>query len=104
MAKQEYEIECGRCGETRCESLSEDDARLINEGTGPVYYECERCGKMTGWMKATKPGPQKSEENHLTTQSQSPGSQVQEPQILNGQERMASRPERHQVNELLRQS
>ncbi|HWC76236.1 MAG TPA: hypothetical protein VG778_02180 [Blastocatellia bacterium] len=52
MESRQYEIECGRCGESRPELLTGDEANGIVDRTSPVYRLCERCGRTTGWIKA----------------------------------------------------
>ncbi len=101
IEKQQYEIECGRCGETRLEFLSEQDIRLINEGTGPVYRECEKCGKTTGWIKAAAAPDLTSRTTLAVVNPRSASGQDQEPRTPSGQERMASRSERREVTKLM---
>jgi hypothetical protein len=98
IGKQQDEIECGRCGEIRLEILSEKDLRLITEGTGPVYRECEKCGKTTGWIKATAGTDLTSRTNSAVVNPQSASDPAQRTPA--GQERMASRSERREVNKL----
>ncbi|MCI0487366.1 MAG: hypothetical protein L0229_12295 [Blastocatellia bacterium] len=52
IEKRQYEIECGRCGATKQESVTEGEAKGITDRTAPVYRPCERCGKTTGWIES----------------------------------------------------
>lgn len=52
MEDQKLQIECGRCGKTMSEILTEVEARTIRDGIGPVYRHCDRCEKTTGWIEA----------------------------------------------------
>ncbi|HWQ31981.1 MAG TPA: hypothetical protein VNQ79_03790 [Blastocatellia bacterium] len=87
METQQYEIECGRCGETRLEWLSADEARRLADATGPVWQQCEHCGRTTGWIRAT------SGTGAMNGQRRTP----------RGQERVATEAERNEVNRLLHQ-
>jgi hypothetical protein len=90
MKKEQYEIECGRCGETRLELLSADEARLICDATGPVWQQCAHCGRMTGWIRATHgTGADEVNRKRLTPR---------------GQERVATESERDEVTRMLLQS
>lgn len=96
MEQQQYEIECGRCGETKLEFLTEEEAKVTSEGIGPAYRHCERCGKITGWIKArTKHAAR--EEAGAGRSDQSVGKMVPY-----GEERIATSSERAEVNAILR--
>jgi hypothetical protein len=41
MEDQKLQIECGRCGKTMLEILTEVEARTIRDGVGPVYRHCD---------------------------------------------------------------
>ncbi len=64
---------------------------------GPAYRQCERCGKVTGWIKArSKPAAE-------TGLAQRPlvSTQVAERLVPRGQERMVTPSERDEVNSIL---
>jgi hypothetical protein len=52
MEKSNYQIECGRCGMTKTEPLTEEEAKGLSDRISPVYRSCSRCGKTTGWIEA----------------------------------------------------
>ena len=52
MKDRKLQIECGRCGKTMSEILTEAEARTIRDGIGPAYRHCDRCEKTTGWIEA----------------------------------------------------
>lgn len=94
MKKQEYTIECGRCGESRREFLSVEEAGKLSDGVEPIYRECERCEKTTGWISSACQSPA----------SEEPASRPLPPaqnQPLKGQERMATQAERDNVNSIV---
>ena len=99
MEKQEYHIECGRCGETRLERLTEHEAQGISDGIRPVFRLCVQCGRTTGWIEArNQPG------SDLPRRATEPAtsSRAAERFVLSGQERIATQSERDEVNEMLR--
>jgi len=51
MENQKLQIECGRCGETMSDTLTEEEATTLKDGIGPVYRHCDNCEKMTGWIE-----------------------------------------------------
>jgi|GEM_PF-2676203 len=102
MKKRQYEIECGRCGETRLEFLTEGEARAIADGVGPAYRPCERCGKMTGWIEARGKRASIEGTRNYPTAQQSARNQAAEGSVPRGQERMATQSERDEVDEMLR--
>jgi hypothetical protein len=98
MEQQRCEIECGRCGETRLEFLSEEERRVTSEGSERVYRPCERCRKVTGWSKtrsqrAAEIGPVMALRPMVAKRL-----------VPRGQERMATTSERDEVNSLLHRS
>src|SRR2546425_919172 len=99
MEKEQYEIECGRCRATRLEFLTEVEARAISDGIGPVYRQCERCGRMTGWIAARV---ERAETQPGMTRRPSASGQIAERLIPRGQERMATQSECDEVNAMLR--
>ena|ERR1051326_5748710 len=96
MEQQQYEIECGRCGETRLECLTEEEARVTSDGIGPAYRNCERCGKVTGWIKA---GSKHAERKEAGSGA---GAQTAGKLVPCGEERIATSSERDEVNAKLR--
>jgi hypothetical protein len=51
MQECQWTIECARCGATKLESITGDEARGMMEETRPIYRSCERCERTTGWIK-----------------------------------------------------
>lgn len=100
MKKQQHTIECGRCGETRVEYLTEEESRMLNDATGPIYRQCERCGKTTGWINSSRPVTAMRASTPVLMQNQSVGARPSENRPLNGQERMATQAERDSVNSM----
>ena len=98
MEQRQYEIECVRCGETKLEFLTEAEARVTSDGIGPAYRHCERCGKVTGWIKARSTQAER-EEAGSGVSAQAAGMLVPR-----GEERMATSSERDEVNAILRSS
>ena len=101
MERQPYEIECGRCGETRLEFLTEGEARDISDGVGPAYRQCERCGKVTGWIEASAKHAATGEMKQCLRQRPPASGQPAEGLVSRGQERMATQSERDRVDAML---
>jgi hypothetical protein len=99
VERRKYEIECGRCGEAGLEFLTEEEVRVIGDGTGPAYRQCERCGKMTGWIAASGHGTPRgaAKQGPIQTTGRPPESPTP-----HGQERMATQSERDQMKAMLR--
>ncbi len=49
---RQFKIECGRCGATKTESVTKQEAQGITDRLGPVYRPCQQCEKITGWILA----------------------------------------------------
>lgn len=101
METRQYEIECGRCGETRLEVLTEAEARAIGDGIGPASRQCERCGKTTGWIKARRKSASTDEAVRRSTHRESAVGPSAERLVQRGQERMATQSERDEVAAIL---
>ena len=52
MKDRKLQIECGRCGKTMSEILTEVEARTIRDGATLLYRHCDCCEKTTGWTEA----------------------------------------------------
>lgn len=98
MEPQQYEIECGRCGETSLEFLTETEAMTTSDGIGPAYRPCARCGKVTGWIQARSKRAERAETGSVAN------AETAEKLVPCGQERMATSSERDEVNALLEQT
>lgn len=98
MEKRLSVIECVRCGETRPELLTEAEERILNDGVGPVYRQCEQCEKTTGWVKGR--GSLESELAYLPL-GQSVSNPTANQPVPSGQERMAHQSELDEVDDLL---
>src|SRR5438105_7269468 len=92
MEKQQYDIECGRCGEISWGVLTEEEVRVTSDGIGPAYRYCEQCGKVTGWIKAK---PQRAEREETGSDA---SAQSAEKLVPCGEERIATSSERDEVN------
>lgn len=105
MKKQQQAIECGRCGETRMESLTEEEAGELRDATGPIYRQCARCEKTTGWISSARPSAAAKDPMLCQTprqiQNQSTNKRAADNQAPKGQERMATQAERDSVNSLV---
>ena len=100
MKKNQHTIECGRCGETRVDYLTQEEARMLDDATGPIYRQCERCGKTTGWINSTRPTAAMPETMPDPIKVKSLNDRVSESRPLKGQERMATQDERDSVNSM----
>jgi len=98
MERRPFVIECVRCGETRPELLTEAEERILNDGVGPVYRQCEQCEKTTGWIKGR--GLLESELAYLPF-GQSVSNPITSQPVPSGQERMANQSELDEVDDLL---
>jgi hypothetical protein len=104
MERQQYQIECGRCGETRLEFLTEQEARVVSDAIGPAYRQCERCGKVTGWIEARSQCAGAEETRVEAAYQPSANAQTAERPVPRGQERVATQCEREQVKAMLQRS
>jgi hypothetical protein len=101
MENQKLQIECGRCGKTRSEILTEVEARTIRDAIGPVYRYCDRCEKTTGWIEdaprrdATEEAPQHPAATLSTSWSSN------DRPVADGQERLATASERDEMETML---
>lgn len=101
MEQQRQAIECGRCGETRLECLTEEEVRVISDGVGPAYRPCERCGKVTGWIEARSECAGVAETGLDLAPRRLASVQTSERLIPRGQERMATPSECDEVDAML---
>lgn len=102
MKKQQHTIECGRCGETRQEFLTEEETKKLNDVAGPIYRDCAGCGKTTGWIGSAHPPVATKEPILSLVQNPPVNGRTNGSQPLKGQERMATQDERDDVNSMLR--
>lgn len=98
--KQQQTIECGRCGQTRLESLTKEEAAKLNDAIEPIYRHCQQCEKTTGWIRSTHSSAPTKETRPRSGKRQSAG-RAAENWPLKGQERMATQAERDQVNSMV---
>ncbi len=101
MEEQKLQIECGRCGETMSEILTEDEARKIKDGIGPVYRHCDRCEKTTGWIEAAAKRNATEELNRGKAGARSTSGSSDDRPVAHGQERLATIAERDEVDAIL---
>jgi hypothetical protein len=101
MKDRKLQIECGRCGKTMSEILTEAEARTIRDGIGPAYRHCDRCEKTTGWIEAaaerdaTEGAPQ-----HAAAARSISWSSNERP-VAHGEERLATTSERDEMEAML---
>ena len=101
MKERKLQIECGRCGKTMSEILTEVEERTIRDGIGPAYRHCDRCEKTTGWIEAaakcdaTEVAPQ----HPAAVRSTSGASN--ERSVAHGQERLATTSERDEMEAMM---
>jgi hypothetical protein len=97
MKNFNLQIECGKCGGTRSEILTEKDATMLKDRTGPIYRRCPHCDRTTRWIEAgdppvdTQPSPSLSSEKR-GWKNESP--------VMAGQERIATASEREKMDAL----
>jgi hypothetical protein len=101
MENQKLQIECGRCGNTMSETLTEEEARTLKDGVGPVYRHCDKCERTTGWIEAAaKHGAAEEAKQHPVGARSTSGSGDDRP-VAHGQERLATASERDEVDAML---
>lgn len=101
MEVQKFKIECGRCGETKSEILTEEEARTIQHAVGPVYRNCVRCERTTGWIEAAARRKAKGKLKLRTAMARPPGESSNDRPVAHGQERLATASERDEVDAML---
>jgi hypothetical protein len=101
MEDQKLQIECGRCGNTMSEILTEVEARSIRDGIGPVYRHCDRCEKTTGWIEAAaKREATEGAKQHPAAARSTSWSSKDRP-VAHGRERLATASERDEMEAML---
>ncbi len=101
MENQKLQIECGRCGETRLEALTEEEARTIKDGIGPAYRHCDHCEKTTGWIEAAAKRHATEEAKQQAARARSTSASSNDRLVAHGQERLATASERDEVDAML---
>lgn len=101
MKKLQQAIKCESCGETRLELLMEEDVRACNDMRGPIYRDCIRCGKITGWIVRLRQSATTNTTIPISFQSKFESIQLVERYTINGQERIATQAERDKVNSMV---
>jgi hypothetical protein len=101
MEDQKLQIECGRCGKTMSEILTEAEARTIRDGIGPVYRHCDRCEKTTGWIEAAaeRDVTEMAKQHPAVARSTSWASNDRP--VAHGRERLATASERDEMEAML---
>jgi hypothetical protein len=89
MKDRKLQIECGRCGKTMSEILTEVEARTIRDGIGPAYRQA------AAERDATEGAPQ-----HPTAARSTSGASNEGP-VAHGQERLATPSERDEMEAML---
>jgi|SRR5215471_11243670 len=101
MENQKLQIECGRCGETMWETLTEKEARTIKDGIGPVYRHCDHCEKTTGWIEAADKRSATEEAKQHPADVRSTSGSSNDRTIAHGQERLATASESDELDAML---
>ena len=101
MEDQKLQIECGRCGKTMSEILTEAEARTIRDGIGPVYRHCDRCEKTTGWIEAAAERDATEGAKQYPAAAQSTSRSSNDRSVAHGQERLATASERDEIDAML---
>jgi hypothetical protein len=101
MEDQELQIECGRCGKTMPEILTEVEARTIRDGIGPVYRHCDHCERTTGWIEAVAEGDAREKAKQRPAGARSTSGSSNDSPVAHGQERLATASERDEVIAML---
>jgi endogenous inhibitor of DNA gyrase (YacG/DUF329 family) len=101
MEDQKLQIECGRCGKTMSEILTEAEARTIRDGIGPVYRHCDRCEKTTGWIEAAAERDATEAAKQHPVAARSTSQSNNDRPIAHGHERLATTSERDEVDAML---
>lgn len=83
------------------ESLTEEEARTLHDATAPIYRQCGRCEKTTGWIGSARPLAGAEEPVFHATQGQPMNGLATEDRLLKSQKRMATQAERDQVNSMM---
>ena len=101
MQIQQQTIECVRCGMTREDLLTEEEAERLTAAIGPIYRDCRQCEKTTGWVSSA-PSPVAAKELPWhQSQPQIEGGKSIGSQTIKGQERMATQAERDTVDSMV---
>ena len=103
MEDQKLHIECGRCGKTMTEILTEVEARTIREGVGPVYRHCDRCERTTGWIEAAAERDMTEGAKQHMAAAQSTSRSSNDRPAPHGQERLATASERDEMEAMLQE-
>ncbi|MBS1787069.1 MAG: hypothetical protein JST85_05070 [Acidobacteria bacterium] len=98
MKKLQQAIKCESCGDSRLALLMSGDAKAFNDVAGPIYRDCIRCGKITGWTVGLRQSATTSNASSISFQSKFESIQVVDSYTINGQERIATQAERDKVN------
>jgi len=101
MGTQNLQIECGRCGEAMSEILTEEEAKTIKDGVGPVYRHCDHCEKTTGWIEAVAECDATEGAKQHSSGARSTSRSSNDRPVAHGQERMATESERDEINDMV---
>ena len=101
MKDQKLKIECGRCGKTMSDILTEAEARTIRDGVGTVYRHCDRCEKTTGWIEAAAERDVTEGAKQHQTAARSTSRSSNDRPVAQGQERLATTSERDEMEAML---
>jgi hypothetical protein len=101
MKDQKLQIECGRCGKIMSEILTEVEARTIRDGVGPVYRQCDRCEKTTGWIEAPAESDATDGAKQHPAAARSTSRSSNDRPVAHGQERLATASERDEMEAIL---
>jgi hypothetical protein len=99
MSANIFIIECGRCGETRLESLAKSEARAVSDAIGPLSRYCAQCGSTTGWLTWRR----KLNDELSNPPTHHGVRRIPVQPVLAGQERLAIQSELDAISEILQQ-
>lgn len=101
MVTHILQIECGRCGETMSEILTEEEVKTVKDGVGPVYRHCGHCKKTTGWIEAAAERDATGRAKQHPSGARSISGSSNERPVAHGQERLATETERDEINDMV---
>src|SRR4030095_4157782 len=90
-----------RCGKTRSEILTAEEAKTLTDGFGPVYRRCDHCEKTTEWIEAVAERDAAEGAKEHPSGARSTYRSSNDRPVAQGQERLATESERDEVNAML---
>jgi hypothetical protein len=97
MSANIFMIECGRCGETRLETLAESEAMAVSDAIDPLSRYCAQCGSTTSWLTWR----QRSNDELSNPSTHKGIGRIAARPVPAGQERLANQSELEAISEIL---